>query len=315
MPRSRRNVVRRRLANGEVKEYRYAGAARIEAERQRTMADLIEAYKASSYWTRLSPNTQRIYRHAFKRIDNLRPIPVSMIGPEHIEDIREGLSDRPGMANLTLALLQSIFKVGRKRKWIASNPVTEIERFDTGEGGPWPMWAIERFRQHATAEWVFRMDLALLTVQRRGDLVKARWSSYDGSGIEFIQEKTGSVVYLPVPQLVEALNARRKAAKGLTIVADRLGRPISPKSFTNAWNTEMKRVGLHGKGLKFHGLRHTGLTWMAERGATEHQLAAASGHQSLAMVRRYTQHANQRQMASAAVSLLPTLAKRQNEQK
>lgn len=313
MPRSRRNTVTRRLANGEVKTYTYGGnGSRVDEPPERTVADLIRAYKESPDFTHKKPDTQHLYRHALKHIDGIRHFPLDQVEPEDVDTIREDLANTPGIANATLAVLQKMFQLARRRRWVTSNPVSGIERFETGEGEPWPTWAIDRFRAKASDEWVFRFDLALLTVQRRGDIVRARWSAYDGTGIEFLQQKSGSLVYMPVPQLVEELNARKKATKGLTIIADARGRPYTPKSFSNAWNEEMKRIGLHGKGLKFHGLRHTGLTWMAERGATESQLAAASGHQTLAMVRRYTKRANQRQMATVAASLLPVLAKRQN---
>lgn len=319
MPRSRRNTVKRRLASGEVKTYTYVGDRPVQAEKARTVGDLILVYKGSattkpsSAWSKLSPSTQRIYRCALNKLDGLRQVPLSLIDSEHIEVVREDLSDTPGMANLTLAVMQAMFKIAKKRKWIGANPVAEIERFETDEGEPWPMWAIDHFRAHASAEWVFVMDLALMTGQRRGDLVKARWSDYDGRGIEFLQQKTGSFVYVPVPSLVDQLDARKKAAKGLTIIAGRFGRPYTPHGFSTAWVKAMSDIGLHGKGFKFHGLRHTALTWMAERGATENQLAAVSGHLNLSQLRRYTKRANQRQLAGAAVTFLPTLAKRQKD--
>lgn len=318
MPRSRRNTVTRRLASGEIKTYHYAAGNRVEPERAHTMADLILAYKGSatsppsSDWADLSPNTQRIYRAALKKIDGMRPLPLSVIGPEDIDEIREKLSRQPGMANLTLAVLQSMFKLAKRKKWVTVNPVSEVERFETGEGEPWPQWAIDQFRKKASAEWVFVMDLALMTAQRRGDLVRARWSSYDGQGIEFLQEKTGSLVYIPVPSLKEELDARRKAAKGLTIIAGRYGRPYTPQGFSTAWRGVMEKAGLHNRGLRFHGLRHTALTWMAERGATEFDLMSVSGHQDAAQVRRYTKRADQRKRAARAVTFLPVLAKRQN---
>lgn len=319
MPRSRRNTVKRTLASGEVKTYSYAGDRPVEVEKARTVADLILLYKGSAHhkpssaWSKLSPSTQRIYRCALNKLDGLRQVPLKLIGSEHIEDVREALSDTPGMANLTLAVMQAMFKIAKKRKWITANPVAEIERFDTEEGEPWPQWAIDHFREKASADWVFAVDLALMTGQRRGDLVKARWSDYDGRGIEFLQQKTGARVYVPVPSLVDQLNARRRATNGLTIIAGGLGRPYTPHGFSCAWVTAMTLVGLHGKGLKFHGLRHTALTWMAERGATEYELMSISGHRNASQVRRYTKRANQRKMAERAVTYLPALAKRQND--
>lgn len=312
MPRLRRNTVTRKLASGEVKTYHYAAGSSLEPEKQPTMADLIVAYKKHSAWTKLAPESHKTYGHALSKIDSLRPLPLSMIDADQIEIIRESLADTPAMGNITLALLQSMFKVGRKLKMVATNPVKEIERFDLGKGEPWPMWAVEHFREKCSDEWLFRFDLILLSCQRRGDIVRARWNAYDGVGVAFHQQKTGVLAYVPLPQIVDQLNARRTAAKGLTIIADAQGRPYTPDTFSASWHAELKRIGLGRKRLTMHGLRHTGLTMMADNGASEHQLAAVSGHQNLAEVREYTKRANQRKLAAHAVTLLPMLAKRQN---
>lgn len=312
MPRLRPNTVKRRLASGEVKTYHYVAGKAVEPERPVTMADLIRLYKQHSAWTSLAPESQIAYGHALQKIDGLRPVPLALIDTDHIESIRENLSGTPAMANIVLAVLQKMFKIARKRKWVQVNPVTDVERFETEEGEPWPMWAVEHFRAKCTDEWLFRFDFTLLSCQRRGDVVRARWDAFDGVGVTFHQQKTGSIAYVPLPQLVDELTARKKAAKGLTIIARRDGRPYSADTFSAGWHEELKRIGLGGKKLTMHGLRHTGLTWMAEGGATEHQLASVSGHMNLNEVRRYTKRANRRRMAADAVVLLPTLAKRQN---
>lgn len=64
----------------------------------------------------------------------------------------------------------------------------------------------------------------------------------------------------------------------------------------------MKDAGLQG--LVFHGLRHTAATWLAEGGATPHQIAAITGHRTLAMITRYTRGADQRKHAGEAIRLL-----------
>lgn len=312
MPRSRPNKVTRRLASGEIKTYHYAGGKAVEPEKPATVADLIAVYKKHSAWMTLAPDSQAAYLQALAKLDSLRSIPLPLVDSDVIEGVRENLSGTPSMANITLAVLQMMFKIAKKRKWVAVNPVIGVERFETGEGEPWPMWAVEQFRAKCTDEWLFRFDFTVLSCQRRGDLVRARWDAWDGKGITFHQQKTGSFAYVPMPQMADDLAERKKAAKGLTIITDSKGRPFSPDTFSAAWHHEMHRVGLGGKRLTLHGLRHTGLTWMADGGATEHQLAAVSGHQNLAEVRRYTRRVNQKKLAADAVVLLPTLAKRQN---
>jgi len=57
-------------------------------------------------------------------------------------------------------------------------------------------------------------------------------------------------------------------------------------------------------GLSPHGLRKAAARRLAEAGATEHQIAAVTGHKSLAEIQRYTKAANQARLARSAVPLL-----------
>lgn len=312
MPRSRRNTVTRRLADGSTKTYRYEGGKAVAEAPARTLGTLIQTYRQHSYYTTLAPSTQETYRQALRILEGLRHFALATFASEDIEQLREELSSRPGMANLVLAVLGKMLRLARKLRWMAHNPIADVDRFESGEGEPWPGWAIDQFREKASAEWVFVMDLTLMTAQRRSDVIAFRWKGYDGAGIAFTQKKTGTVMWVPVPQLVPELDRRKREAKGLTIVTDAHGRPYTPRAFSRAFSKAVADAGLAGKGLKFHGLRHTTLTWAAENGATAHDLAALGGHQSLQDVKRYTKRARQKVGASRAASVLPLLAKRQN---
>ena len=60
-------------------------------------------------------------------------------------------------------------------------------------------------------------------------------------------------------------------------------RPI--KSWRSAWRAALKRVGLQ---LRFHDLRHTCITKLAESQASEQTLMAISGHVSRRMIEHYS---------------------------
>ena len=65
---------------------------------------------------------------------------------------------------------------------------------------------------------------------------------------------------------------------------------------------ELKRLGI--RGLVFHGLRATAATRLAEAGATDRELMAILGHRSARMVTRYTRGADQKRLATAAITKL-----------
>jgi integrase len=57
-------------------------------------------------------------------------------------------------------------------------------------------------------------------------------------------------------------------------------------SIHKAWDEALKRAQVEG--LRFHDLRHTFATYAAEAGASNLELATATGHQTLQMLQRYT---------------------------
>ena len=60
-------------------------------------------------------------------------------------------------------------------------------------------------------------------------------------------------------------------------------RPI--KSWRSAWRAALKRASLQ---IRFHDLRHTCVTKLAESQASEHTLMAIAGHVSRRMIEHYS---------------------------
>ncbi|MBV9023111.1 MAG: site-specific integrase [Streptomycetaceae bacterium] len=71
------------------------------------------------------------------------------------------------------------------------------------------------------------------------------------------------------------------------------------------WDEVVTKLGYEH--LRRHGLRHTGLTWMADAGVPLHVLRVIAGHGSLQTTQRYL-HPDLRQLAMASVSLSRYLA-------
>jgi integrase len=71
--------------------------------------------------------------------------------------------------------------------------------------------------------------------------------------------------------------------------------------------------GKVGAGLTFHGLRHTAATALADAGCDDRDIMAVTGHSTAAMVRRYTEKADRRKRATAAIAKLDAHRKRTDE--
>ena len=58
-----------------------------------------------------------------------------------------------------------------------------------------------------------------------------------------------------------------------------------PIIFVKAWNVAVRDAKIED--FRFHDLRHTAASYMAQGGATSLDIAAVLGHKTLAMVKRY----------------------------
>jgi integrase len=65
--------------------------------------------------------------------------------------------------------------------------------------------------------------------------------------------------------------------------------PMVHRTFSRVWERARRVSGRED--LRFHDLRHTGLTWFARTGATEREIMKRGGHRSPAAARRYQHEA------------------------
>ena len=127
--------------------------------------------------------------------------------------------------------------------------------------------------------------LAAITGQRRGDLVAMRWADYDGAALRFHQQKTGRKMTLPSPPARPATsstageNRRRPTPSSPTTPAP-LGCP-TPHERLGRLLVKIEGMRPH---LGLHGIRKFRATELASAGASVHQIAAVTGHKTLAMV-------------------------------
>jgi integrase len=61
--------------------------------------------------------------------------------------------------------------------------------------------------------------------------------------------------------------------------------PVTHEVVSQAFNRARKQAGV--KDIRFHDLRHTAITRLAEKLPNLIELSAVSGHKSLAMLKRY----------------------------
>lgn len=157
------------------------------------------------------------------------------------------------------------------------------------------------------------MALMLYTGQRRSDIVRLGPQHIRDGTLYVRQRKTSmqkrdEVLEIPVhPELARIIAASH--CGNLTLLVTQPAAPFSVAGFGNLFRDWCRTAGLPQ--CSPHGLRKAQCRRLAEAGATAPQIAAISGHKSLAEVQRYIEAANQPRLAQAAIFRLQGSAEAQ----
>lgn len=308
-------TVRKRLADGTIKVYRYAAWTAPEKPAGDTIRALLRAYEGSTEWAALAPSTREqylIYLRPWLAVADALPGDVTR---KQILDARDAIARTRGNGAGTAfgRVAAALFSWAADRGWIAQSPAMRLKALP---GGHLPAWSEA---QIATAlaglsEPLRRVVvLALHTGQRRGDLIRMTWAAYDGAMIRLRQQKTGRALTIPAHPELRADLATWKATRGdsvLILTSPRTG-GWTPAHLSREMGRALVALGLPA-GLNVHGLRKAAARRLAEAGCSASEIAAITGHMSLSMVQLYTDSADQERLASAAVARLqlPTTSKK-----
>jgi enterobacteria phage integrase len=275
-----------------------------------SLAAAAAGYFRSSEFANLSPSSQRSYRAAIKPIlgahGHRLVRDLTKVAARHV--IEEIGATRPGMANLTRSVLSKIITYAIETGLRADNPFSGLKPYRLGTYHTWTDAEIAQFERRWPLGTRERLAFALLlyTGQRGGDVVKMVRSDIVDGRIRVAQDKvrkgTTNELMIPIhPALARALQAG--PVVGMThIITDARGKPL--RAITELIEAAVKRAGLPARCVA-HGLRKAALRRLAEHGSTTKEIAAVSGHRSLAEIERYTARADQAGLAKAAIGKLP----------
>ncbi|MBK6863385.1 MAG: site-specific integrase [Ideonella sp.] len=129
--------------------------------------------------------------------------------------------------------------------------------------------------------------LALTTGARRGELVGLRWSDFDieRAVVHVARTKNGDAKVLPlVPAVVEEVQHLAGAPGALVFASKRV--PGQAYSFETRWVAALKAAGV--KAFRFHDLRHSCASLLAQNGATLLEIGDLLGHRQVSMTKRYS---------------------------
>ncbi len=127
--------------------------------------------------------------------------------------------------------------------------------------------------------------VAIETGMRRGELLGLRWAdvSHNRRVVSLTLTKNGSDREVPLSQRAfDALTEWKSCAD----VDQSTIFPMTAGALEQAWRRLLARSNV--KGLRFHDLRHEGVSRLFERGLNMIEVSSISGHKEMRMLRRYT---------------------------
>lgn len=215
---------------------------------------------------------------------NLSATRMAAYRDERLKEVSSGTVIRE------LAYLSSIINHAR-REWGINvpNPVQMVRKPQSPQARSRVLTEVEIAKLLQALEPVGRrshwtkpaVQLALETAMRRGELLSLRWENIDlQCRTAFLPDtKNGDSRTVPLSTAaVQVLQGIPKHISGVVI-------PVKFFSLDAAFKRARKRAGLED--VRFHDLRRTAITRIAEKLPNVIELAAVSGHKSLMVLKRY----------------------------
>lgn len=235
--------------------------------------------------------------------------PLSRMGTDAIEVLRDRKLGTPEAANSRLKAIRQVFLFGVRKKLVAQNPARDVEYFKSSPTG-FHTWTTDEVQQYEARHPIgskarLALGLLLLTGQRRSDIVRFGRQHLHNGKLTFTQHKGRNrkpkTLTLPLlPALKTIIEA--SPCGDLTFLVNDLGRPFTDAGFGNKFRDWCDQAGL--RHCSAHGLRKAGATMAANNGATSRQLMSIFGWDTLKEAERYTRAADQARLAEDAMHLL-----------
>jgi integrase len=302
----------------------YREADRIAPRDTGTVAELIRLYLASpkfaeegplvrlrsrgnkkkNWNTPLKAGTQREYKRMLTPLEaEFGNMPIAALAAPRVRgkfiDYQEEVGCvHPREADNRMMVMSAVFSYALYKTRITRNPLLGFNRMYDGDRSDiiWLEADVDAFMKDAPVELKLALILAIHTGQRYGDLVRLRWSDYDGEYISLKQEKTNARVRVRVSAaLKRVLDSTKKACP--YILARGNGFPWHTEKDDSAlsreWREHMDTANLRGndylantrdeaefKGVRLHfnDLRGTAVTLLAQAGCTIPEIVSITGH-------------------------------------
>jgi integrase/recombinase XerD len=249
-----------------------------------------------------------MYRGAFKNLiriigDKL----MKKVSPLDVEafKINRAKEIAPVSVNVELRSLRAAFREAKRLRLIDESPFEGMKQLRVPHKEGKCLTETEFWKLIEIMDPEFRnlIKFALYTVTRLGEIVSLRWDDVDLAARKIhirskadFRVKGGKPRSVPLHPWVSAFLESRKR-QGEYVFTKSNGWPLQGPTVSRKLKRYLRKAGLD-EGLHFHSLRHTGISWLQNRGVSPQFVQRIAGHSSLNVTQIYT-HVHDESLFSA----------------
>ncbi|MFY9958947.1 tyrosine-type recombinase/integrase [Bradyrhizobium sp.] len=269
-------------------------------------AALVSYYQSSAFTKGLGESTQQNRRAILERFreehGDKRVAYMHTVALQKIIDKKT-----PAAARNFKKAMRGFIKHCISLRLIKVDPLAGIElvKMKTKGHHPWESNECAQYEEHYPFGTRARLayELLLQASQSRCDVVRMGRQHIRQGMMSMRRQKTDVPFNVTVmPRLQEAIDAM-PVCDHLTFLVTAQGKPFTAAGFGN-WFRDMCRAAKLPERCTSHGLRKAAATYLAEQGATDHQLMAWFGWSSISQAQVYTKAANGKRMGRSAGKLI-----------
>lgn len=238
-------------------------------------------------------------RHCKMLCDSFGRMNLSEITPPIIEKFKQkrlegitmyGRKRHPVTVNRELCVLSKILSMAFDAELIESNPCRRVRKFRADCRRTRYLTLDEEANLFAALEgqeWLQRIvTTAIHTGMRQGEIFNLTWFDLDlpRGAIHVRVSKNGKDRFVPINQTVRKMLEALPRTSEYVFPSPKTGRRLI--DVKTSFDKAKRKAGITG--LRFHDLRHTAATRMADGGADAVTLAAIFGWSDVQMALRYT---------------------------
>jgi integrase len=250
---------------------------------------------------------------------------ATSIRPFEISDWLDSMKRKPATLNKMKSTISTLYQHGKHRDKVKVNPARDVKQRNVGGGVIRFLTPEEetRLRNVLSAQmenknelWQYKeaqvrhriceLDVALGTGMRKGEQYGLRWRDVDFENRQIVlrDTKNGSdrIVYM-----IDDVFAAFETLRALALGRCEKGQDIKPEDSVFAidgnkkwWGTALVEAKITN--MRWHDLRHTFCSRLAQNGASLKIIQEAAGHKTIQMSARYA-HMDQSNLRSAMAVL------------